>query len=113
MAYTTYQTALNFLSNGGRKEWDDERKVPYIHGTTMRQVNISISGWWTIPAGSTYWVTYEDARSVQEKIKYMQDNCPNIGGFMSYDLSTDLVPGQKFGKRNPVTKAIGDALFGK
>jgi GH18 family chitinase len=113
IAYTTYQTALNFLSNGGRKGWDDERKVPYIHGTTMRQVNISIGGWWTIPAGSTYWVTYENASSVQEKIKYMQDNCPNIGGFMSYDLSTDLVPGEKFGKRNPVTKAIGDALFGK
>lgn len=75
--------------------WDDKAKVPYL----------SIDKPGTI---DDMFVSYNDERSVAEKIKYMQEI--GMGGLMLWTLEKDYRPAQPVGQRRPIMQTIRQSM---
>jgi chitinase len=71
--------------------WDDYAKAPYFYN-----------------ASTGAFFTFENARSLREKAKYVLDN--NLGGTITWMQSNDKDTGT--GKRDELTKVLKQALFG-
>jgi chitinase len=62
----------NYINkNGFRYYWDELAKAPYLYNSADK-----------------LFITYDDKRSVQEKMKYVREQ--NLGGIMFWELSLDL-----------------------
>ncbi len=106
--YARYQECITLLNNGGREGWDDERRVPYIQGQAVRTEG---NTWWGQPgvnAGQKFFATYENPRSLREKVQWARDN--DLGGVMAYDLTMDWDATKPPGQREPLLGAIRDAI---
>lgn len=106
--YARYQDCLALLGNGGREGWDEERKVPYISGVALRTEG---NTWWGQPGvsgGQKFFATYENPRSVREKVRWAQDH--HLGGIMVYDLTMDWDGSKPKDQHDPLLSAIREAI---
>jgi GH18 family chitinase len=106
--YLRYQEALALRTNGGVERWDAERSVPFIAGTALRDEG---GTWWGasgVKKGQKFFATYEDPRSLDEKIRWASGL--GLGGVMLYDLTKDLDVGQPFGLRNPLLNSVRESM---
>ncbi|MGL4774487.1 MAG: glycosyl hydrolase family 18 protein [Clostridium sp.] len=76
---------------GLKEYWDDVAKAPYLYNEQT---------------GAFF--TYDNARSIQEKAKYVKDN--NLGGIIAWMASMDKKTTST--KRDELTKATKNALYG-
>lgn len=86
--------ALNQLKakyTGLKEYWDDSAKAPYLYNETT---------------GAFF--TYDNARSIQEKAKYVKDH--NLGGMIAWMASQDAKTTST--KHDELTKVTKEALFG-
>jgi GH18 family chitinase len=106
--YATYGECLGFLGNGGTENWDDERRVPFISGKAVANWG---NAWWGKPgvtAGQSFLVTYENPRSIREKVDWMLSQ--DFGGIMLYDLTMDWDPAKPRQERQPLVHAAVESL---
>ncbi|HEY5118437.1 MAG TPA: glycoside hydrolase family 18 protein [Anaerolineales bacterium] len=68
--YMDYVEILNGPLQKYQRHWDDDAKVPWLFD----------------PASGTF-ITYDDAESIQWKVKYIQEN--GLGGGMIWELGSD------------------------
>ena len=86
--------ALNQLKakyTGLKEYWDDSAKAPYLYNETT---------------GAFF--TYDNARSIQEKAKYVKEH--NLGGMIAWMASQDAKTTSA--KHDELTKVTKEALFG-
>ena len=86
--------ALNQLKakyTGLKEYWDDSAKAPYLYNETT---------------GAFF--TYDNARSIQEKVKYVKEH--NLGGMIAWMASQDAKTTST--KHDELTKVTKEALFG-
>lgn len=86
--------ALNQLKSkytGLKEYWDDSAKSPYLYNETT---------------GAFF--TYDNARSIQEKVKYVKEH--NLGGMIAWMASQDAKTTST--KHDELTKVTKEALFG-
>ncbi|WP_460292905.1 glycosyl hydrolase family 18 protein [Clostridium tertium] len=76
---------------GLKEYWDDSAKAPYLYNETT---------------GAFF--TYDNARSIQEKAKYVKEH--NLGGMIAWMASQDAKTTST--KRDELTKVTKEALFG-
>ncbi|WP_066889457.1 glycosyl hydrolase family 18 protein [Clostridium nigeriense] len=76
---------------GLKEYWDDSAKAPYLYNETT---------------GAFF--TYDNARSIQEKAKYVKEH--NLGGIIAWMASQDAKTTST--KRDELTKVTKEALFG-
>ena len=76
---------------GLKEYWDDSAKAPYLNNETT---------------GAFF--TYDNARSIQEKAKYVKEH--NLGGMIAWMASQDAKTTST--KRDELTKVTKEALFG-
>lgn len=76
---------------GLKEYWDDSAKAPYLYNETT----------------GTFF-TYDNARSIQEKAKYVKEH--NLGGMIAWMASQDAKTTST--KHDELTKVIKEALFG-
>lgn len=76
-------------------QWDDSAKVPYL--------KIDKPG-----SKEDMFVSFNDERSVQEKVQYMRK--AGLGGLMIWSMQLDYRPEQPEGQRRPIMKAIRAAF---
>ncbi|MGG7177941.1 glycosyl hydrolase family 18 protein [Clostridium paraputrificum] len=76
---------------GLKEYWDDEAKAPYLYSEQ-----------------SGAFFTYDNVRSIQEKVKYVKEN--NLGGMIAWMASQDKATTST--KRDELTKATKQALYG-
>ncbi|MBS6500769.1 MAG: DUF5011 domain-containing protein [Clostridium sp.] len=76
---------------GLKEYWDDSAKAPYLYNETT---------------GAFF--TYDNARSIQEKAKYVKEH--NLGGMIAWMASQDAKTTSI--KRDELTKVTKEALFG-
>lgn len=110
LGYGYQSDCTKLLNNGGVAGWDDIRKVPYVRGTAFQTQGNTSWGKPGVTAGQKFFVTYENAESIQEKAKWVNEN--NMGGMMFYDVTMDLDPTKPFGQRNPIIQAGVSAFEG-
>lgn len=107
--YAKYQQCLGLLENGGTKYWDDACRVPYITGTALvAQGTPAWTGKFGVTSGMDYFATYENERSINEKVDWIV--AKGLGGVMMYDLTMDLDSAKPRGRRNPLHRAVVNAL---
>lgn len=85
------QADLKTKYPGLKEYWDDTAKAPYLYSEST---------------GAFF--TYDNVRSIQEKAKYVHEN--NLGGMIAWMASQDAPTAS--GKRDELTKATKNALFG-
>jgi GH18 family chitinase len=91
----SYSELLDKYYKPENAHWDDKAKVPYL--------SIDKPG-----SAEDMFISYNDERSVAEKIKYMQEM--GMGGLMLWTLEKDYRPSQPAGQRRPIMKAIRQSL---
>jgi GH18 family chitinase len=77
--------------------WDEAARVPYLSFDNPGSDN-------------DMFISYNDERSVAEKIHYMQDM--GMGGLMLWTLEKDYRPSQPLDKQRPIMQAIRQTLAG-
>lgn len=108
--YATYGECLALMKNGGIEGWDSDRLEPFISGVAVRTEG---NQWWKasgVRAGQQFFATYENPRSIREKIEWVKNN--RLGGVMVYDLTMSWDPAGTWGGKNPLLYAIASDLFG-
>ncbi|MGL4109101.1 glycosyl hydrolase family 18 protein [Clostridium sp. LP20] len=85
------QDKLKAAYPGLKEYWDDTAKAPYMYSES-----------------SGAFFTYDNVRSIQEKVKYVKDN--NLGGMIAWMASQDKPTSSS--KRDELTNATKNALFG-
>jgi chitinase len=91
----SYSGLLDKYYKPENAHWDDKAKVPYL--------SIDKPG-----SAEDMFISYNDERSVAEKIKYMQEM--GMGGLMLWTLEKDYRPSQPAGQRRPIMQAIRQSL---
>ena len=106
--YAKYQDCIGLLANGGTEFWDDACKVPYITGTAKFDDGPDWWGKFGVKAGRDFFATYENQRSVEEKISWIKS--AGLGGIMVYDLTMDLDASKPINQRNAIHAWVAQAL---
>jgi len=78
------------------EEWDNKAKVPYL--SSSKKIGDFECGF----------ISYENKRSVEEKVAYMKRM--NLGGVMVWNIGTGYFPKNSVSKRHPLLSATWDAL---
>lgn len=100
--YFNYADVLWFLTAGGVKNWDNTAKVPWAGGVATQNVG------WQITSGHQTYVTFDDTASIAEKARWAKNN--GFGGMMAYELSDGWVANAPQGQRDPLLRALVNAL---
>ncbi|MGL5151714.1 MAG: glycosyl hydrolase family 18 protein [Clostridium sp.] len=88
------QNELKQKYSGLKEYWDDSAKAPYLYNEST---------------GAFF--TYDNPRSIQEKVKYVKQN--NLGGMIAWMASQDATTPGSGDVRNELTHVTKVALFGE
>ena len=103
--FTKYETVMKALNSGGVYHWEEYARVPWANGT----VTASFGNWgFWINAGKEFFVTYEDTASLSEKVRWAK--ALGLGGIMICDLWYGYVPSASEGQRDPLLRAVVQAV---
>lgn len=90
-----YSTIMAEYYRTNRYHWDAGAGAAYLSIRTPR-------------GGGGRFISFDDERACQEKVRYARDH--SLGGLMIWQLAHDYFPTHPPGRRDPLLRAIKDAL---